>query len=575
MDSKQASTQTRSAVIAIAAVLFVWLASPLAGQREPDWPQSQAPLLFDSTRAYRVTQEFVTQFPRRIFGSIESRQSTGYLDEYLAKLGYQITYTHFSARISRAKRDGRNVLGFKQGQTAEIIALIAHYDTAQTTVQGAMKNGSGVGVLLEMARLFSSGTTHRSLLFILSDGGEWGGLGALDLATSYAERNRIAAVLSLDHVGVGDLAAFYLEETGQVKGFSPPWLRSIARQAAQSQGLPVEAPFEYIERAFLISRADQGPFLYAGIPAINLGSKSTDEALERAIFHSPQDTIENLNISSIKKYGLAAERIVRTLDELPTVPRESSDFFRLSGSLFLGPKAVSVLHILILLPLLFVLFSEWRTHKDSLSLANIGRELLAFLGTAFPFLSLYFFIGLFRALRLLPLYNLYPATAKDPVLENPSWGILGCILGAVSFVAISCWLVAKFSLRNLPKPEFSVSKLVLLGLMLITTAFALAYNSYWAALFLFLPAWLWGIVDRALRPGARVLRWICIVAAGLPYYFTLWLLASRLDLSWNFIWYHTLALNTGLFTGAGYLLGTATIVLGIRFLVIQLHGHGR
>jgi Zn-dependent M28 family amino/carboxypeptidase len=94
-------------------------------------------------------------------------------------------------------------------------------------------------VLLELARVFSGSPTRRSLLFIFTDGGEWGSVGAKDIAETYPQRGRIVAALSLDHVSSGDLAAFYMESTGQLNGFAPPCLRQIARGAAETQGLPV------------------------------------------------------------------------------------------------------------------------------------------------------------------------------------------------------------------------------------------------------------------------------------------------------------------------------------------------
>jgi hypothetical protein len=569
------SRQMRILFGVIALVFLAWLISPLLfATRESVLPLTKSRLWFDASQAYRMTQEFITQYPSRVLGSLESRQSTGFLHDYLEKLGYEISYSHFDARIAGRKKVGRNVLAYKRGQSPEILALVAHFDTARTTVQGAMKNGAGVGVLLEMARIFAANPTRRSLLFILSDGEEWGMLGANDLANSYPERNRIVGVLSLDHVGIGDLAAFCLDETGQGRGFTPPWLRAIARQAAEAQGLPLLEPSrlrEHIERAFLISWADQGPFLKAGIPAINLGSKSADQAREKAVYHSAQDTLENLRVASIGKFGQVAERILRSLDELQSTPLESSESFRLWDSHFLKPKMILPLHILSFLPLPVIFYFHLRNYSKRLSLIGIGREMLAYLGTILPFLTAYFAISLFCALRLIPLYSLYPATAKDPVIQNPPWAVMGGIFGIALFVAIICYAAAKFSFRSLPQPDFHISKLVLLALLLLAAILALAYNSYWASAFFILPAWIWALVGNGRQLSERVKNWLWILAAGIPYFLALWIFASRLGMGWSFAWYQVLALNTGLFTTAGYFLGAAAVALGIRFLAIQNH----
>jgi hypothetical protein len=566
--------QIRKVLIAVALFPALWILSPLLGFRQAPPTMSSEPLLFDAARAHRTIREFVTQFPDRVFGSFESRHSTGYLNDKLESLGYELSYTQFSDRIARRKQVGRNVLGYKAGRNPEIIALIAHYDTAATTVQGAMNNGSGVGVLLEIARVLAAKPTNRSILIIFSDGGEWGMLGALDLAANYDERSRIAAVLSLDYVAIGDLDSLNLEETGLLKGFTPPWYRMLARRAAEEQGLPVlsESGFrEHIVRTFYIPRSDQGPFLNLGIPAVNLGSRSVNRRQELAVSHSPRDTIGNLTTSSIERFGLAAERIVRSLDELPSIPRESMGSYRLWHALFLGPETILVLHCVIILPLLLCLFYCVKNHYGDMNPTGIVRELLAFIATFIPFLMVYFLIGLFRVLRKLPVYTLYPATAKDPVLSSPSWGVLGGIFGITVIVAGLCILFYMFPFRTFPRPDFNVSKPVLLCLTLITAVLALLHNSYWAVTFLTLPCWIWGLAGPGRNRNKRLQHWIWIAAAGLPYLIVPWFLRSSIGIDTSLVWYQALALDTGLFSAAGYFLATATVAIGIRFLVIQLH----
>jgi hypothetical protein len=556
-------------------VLLVLIIAPFVGSiRYPALPLTRSPLLFNASEAYHLTQDLVTRFPNRVLGSLESRQSTGFLHDSLQDLGYEISYSHFDARIAGHLEVGRNVLAFKKGRSAEILAAVAHLDTATTTLQGATADGSGVGVLLELARVFASTPTNRSLLFILSDGEEWGMLGTRDLAESYPDRQRIVAVLSLDHVSPGDLGAFCFSESGQQSGFSPPWLRQIARESAEAQGLPVIAPGafrEFLERAVLISDADQGPFLKAGIPAINLGSESTDRATQEAIYHSPRDTIDKLKVSSIEKYGLVAERIFRTLDESAVIPRQPSGSLRTWGSRFLKPDVIGFIQLIAFLPLPVILSLRLIDSRKRMDRVRIGRELVTFAATVVPLLMIYFTVRLFRALRLIPLYSLYPATVKDPALEHPPWSVIGGIFGIALLVALVCWVLTKYSLLEVSKPDFSVSKTILLCLLLVTVLLAFFHNAYWTVSFLLAPAWIWAMVEGSRGIGTRFRNWILIVATGVPYFVFLWLFASKLGMRWNFIWYQIIALSTGLFTESAFFLWAITIALGIRFLAIQLH----
>ena len=104
-------------------------------------------------------------------GSLEARQSSGYLRDHFEKLGYSVSFSHFEATIKGREEVGRNVLAYREGAHPEIVAVVAHYDTAPTTVQGAIDNGAAIGVLLELARVFSDSFRH-GLLLIASDGEE-------------------------------------------------------------------------------------------------------------------------------------------------------------------------------------------------------------------------------------------------------------------------------------------------------------------------------------------------------------------------------------------------------------------
>lgn len=558
---------------AAAFVIASWILLPLllSGRREA--PPLSGATSFNAAAAHSLIREFVTTFSTRVLGSFESRLPTGYVRDYLEKIGYEVEFGHFEARIARRKQVGRNVLALRKGQSPEIIAIAAHIDTASTTTQGAMDNGSGVGVLLELARVFAENPTRRSLLLLFTDGGEWGMLGAGDIAANYPDKGRIAAVISLDHVGIGRLEAFCMEETGRLKGYAPPWLRELTRVAGESQGLPVvgsSGVSEYLNRSLLIPFTDQGPFLNVGIPAINLGSKSADRKKEREIYHTPLDTIENLETESIRQYGLAAEKIIRSIDALPSIPGNSSGDFRIFGSRYASPVLMAALQILTLLPIALAFWFHISIWGKPLNLTGAARELLAFVATVLPFWLIYFLIALFRVLRQIPIYSIYPATPKDPVLLSPPWGILAGIIGSALFISACSTLIIWYGTREIPKPRFEVSKTILLSLMLIAVILGLFYNPWWATLFFVLPAWIWALTGRGATSRARAANAILIVAAGAVYYLTLVTYASRLGLRWNFIWYQVIALGDGLFSMTAYFLATAVVAIGIRLLVIQL-----
>ncbi len=565
--------QTYMVLASIGIVVLAWAAAPLLAPRlQPGPPLSQAALGLDAPQALARTTEFVTRNPRRVMGSLESRQSSGYIQQYLRGLGYEVNYLHFEDVIAGRKQVGRNVLALKPGRDRRIVAVMAHYDTAATTLQGAMDDGSGVGVLLELARVFASTPTNHSLLFVASDGEEWGMLGAADFAQNYPEKESLTAVLSLDYVAVGTLAALQLDTSGQFGGYTAPWLRDIARRAIRAENLPIAEPAgveEHLERALLLSWTDQGPLLAAGIEALNLGSVSQDKVREHAVYHSSNDTADNLRVDSFASFGRTAERILRTLDETQAPPDQSPEYFRIKDGAFLPGAAVGLLHLLTFVPLAVALAFYGRNYGRHVTFRAVQREGLTSVATLLPFLLFYWAILLSRGLRLLPRYAVYPATPKDPLLDHPHWGVLAGIAALAAAAAVVLYFGVRYVNRSLPRPDFHLSKLILLAFLLAVSAGALVYNSYWAVSFVALPAWFWAIAGPADSTGGRAANRLWIAAAGIVYYLASAAYAARLGLGWKLLWYEVLALSTGMFHFTGYLLAALVCALGLRFIAIQ------
>jgi hypothetical protein len=557
----------------VALAALCWLVSPLAARKEPVREISpESSLRFDGQRAFDLARDYVTRYPQRVLGSIESRQSTGLFKDYLASAGYDVQYMHFDAVIESQVQVGRNVLALRKGETPQVLVVAAHYDTGRTTVQGASDNGVGVAVMLELARIFSSESPRHSILFVATDGEEWGSLGAADLARHYPERRNIATVLTLDGVAPGALSQFWMAPTGLMTGYSPPWLRSLSAHAAGSSGLPVTEPTgleEHIDRTFEVPGSDQGAFLASGFPAINLGSFPQDPTEYWATIHSAGDTIDKIRVESVQAFGRAAETLLRSLDALPGIPDESMSAFEVVRGRFLAPIVVKLLHILVFLPFLVLLRTHWRKYNDSLEIEPVRWEALSLLETWGPFLAGYGAILLCARLEFLPLFNLFPPPPQDPVAQNPSWGAVAAIFLMALTTAAILYLLGWFLTRKIRRPDFNASKLILLMMLLVVVVFALLYNSYWAVSFIALPALIWPLISPARAAGARAANILFVLAAGLPFYVAQLGFAGLTGLGWGTIWYQTLALNGGLFTFGGFCLASATAALAIRFVAIQ------
>jgi hypothetical protein len=556
----------------IAAVVLLWLLSPLAGNRPWDPTLPDAALLFDAQQGFDATREFVTRYPRRVLGTLEARQSTAFFRPRLEPLGYGVTYAHFDATIANHTEVGRNVLAFKQGQTPEILVIMAHYDTARPTVQGAMDDGSGIGVLVELGRVLSAAPLRHSLLLVASDGEEWGMLGAADFAEHYPDRSRIAAVLSLDYLAPGELANLQLAEVGLKQGYCPSWLRDLTRKAVSLERLQVLEPSgleEHLERALLISLTDQGPLLENGIPAINLGSESVDKALEDRIYHSPEDTIEHLRIASFETYGRAAERTVRALDVDAPLRRDLYSPFRVTAARYLAGPIVAALHLLTFLPLLAAVGFMWRRNRARLKLTQLLRELIILCGILLPMASIYYAIVMMARTGHIPQFSVYPPGPKDPMLQNPSWGIVASLGIVLLLFGTACYFGARSLAGKLRAPGSALSRVLALTAMVAVVALAICYNSYWAVAFLSLPAWVWVLTGEGRTLASRTLNAVLIVLAGLPWYAATVHYSHFPDIGWGMVWFVVLAFSTGLFSPAAYFLAAMMVAIGLRLAALQ------
>ncbi|XP_060797163.1 BOS complex subunit ncln isoform X2 [Neoarius graeffei] len=147
------------------------------------------------------------------------------------------------------------------GEDLPTIVLVAHYDSfgvAPWLSYGADSNGSGVAVLLELARLFSRLYSHKrthagyNLLFFLSGGGKFNYQGTkrwlednLDHTESSLLQDNVAFVLCLDTLGNGD--SLYLHVSKPPKEGTPQYALLRELQMVVSQQYP-ELKFSMVHK---------------------------------------------------------------------------------------------------------------------------------------------------------------------------------------------------------------------------------------------------------------------------------------------------------------------------------------
>ncbi|HEV8353145.1 MAG TPA: M28 family peptidase [bacterium] len=559
-----------------------------------------APAMWDGAPQFQVERawsDMVTlavHFPRRWSGTADRRASADWLAETLRTIGLEVHRETFEATLGDLGRVHlENVWGISRGVELpdELVVPLGNYDMAPTSYQAASDTAAHVGVVLELARLIHSTPHRRTFIFFFPDGEEWGMLGALQFARTYPQRRQIVASLSIEDLDAYDLHAISIVSIGQFRGFAPMWLRVLPAAAAQHEGLAVEEDpplFEWLARSILVSATDQGPFLGAGIPSVDLAGHSTDREAQEAIYHKPGDTVDKMRPESLERYGRVMERVVRTIDAMPVVPREPDFYLRLGSDRTVAAPPLLLVQFAVFLPLLAaVVFRVRRATpwRDALRPAPYGaglrgeaRESGVVFGALLAWLAA---VKVMPYLGLMPLWELYPATSRHPALTTVYWAPV--ILSFAVLAAV--WWVLHRIVRGRrpedppPAPRSAATwrsrtqriSVALAGLLLVA-AVTFVDNPFGAVTFLMLPALLWIWVEPARSWPARIGAVLAVLAGFLVIVALLVQYAAIQRIGPYILWYVFMGISYGQFTLLRVVLALAMTAIGLRLL--QLTGTG-
>jgi Zn-dependent M28 family amino/carboxypeptidase len=234
-------------------------------------------------------------------GTDAERRAGAYIARQLAAFGYRVRYQTVALPNGT---ETRNVYAVKKGTSPLRIVLGAHYDSKRPS-PGANDNGSGVGIVLELARVLKSRRLAPTLVFVFfgaeemigSDGDEHHfGSRAFVERMNGEQRAQVAAMVSVDMVGAGD--EFLLRTMGRGPGRLSDVLLAFARQ--------VGTDVVYRKDPGESGWSDHEPFEMAGIPAAWL------EWVSDPVYHTSEDTPGHIRISRIRTTGRLLQRFITT-----------------------------------------------------------------------------------------------------------------------------------------------------------------------------------------------------------------------------------------------------------------------
>ncbi|HTL12117.1 MAG TPA: M28 family peptidase [Bdellovibrionota bacterium] len=539
-------------------------------------PLDGTPLHVNADETYGYMRTLAKEFPYRLPWH-ENRVKAGeWLKGKFKEFGLEPKEMVCSEVVaSKHYANERNIYAELPGtdHPKEIVAVVAHYDTTDTTVEGAMDDAGGVAVVLELAKIFAKEKPHRTLLFLCTDSEEFGAFwGARTFAREYDRADDIVAALNLDFPSVGKQIAILSLYDGLKEGYTPLWFREIALDSIRSVG-GVEARefsgfMEFVERALLIPPSDHGALLAAGIPALNwVGQNEDFGKLMAQIHHTPKDVAEALEVDTFRTYAGAAERLMRSVDHLPRIPADfrESRYFKVSDNYYIPGAVATILHILLFLPfLLFCLAKFGRTlvHRPWSRIVEVAENEAK--GAFILIGALLVGYGLMRLLpelKVITEYEVFPATQKSALLYNPDFVAILLVIGVTSGVY---WAVRRvFTARNDSVGFVEVRHAFhgVLMTLLITAAFL--KNSYLAVLLLLPPAYLWSFIKVGRGPQDRLVNLLLLLGGTITLVALVVLMTTVFHVGVAY-WYIFLSAAYGLFSAYAVVLFLVALAIMFR-----------
>ena len=527
---------------------------------------------FDGAAALYDTRLLADSFPYRVTGSASARDAAGWLASRFEQIGLRVEDEKFDLWLRGQKVRGENVLGRSGGREKGAILLLAHFDGPTTSSQSAAASASGIGTLIELARILESRPHRHPFIYAAVDGGTWGQAGAARLADSPLGRDdSILAAISIDHVANGEAVGVAIAGAGQGDGYAPLWLRVAAADALGYDATPArDVGFfeEWYERTIRLATEDQGPLVGRGIPAVNLGTLPRNPAYAAFLYHTPGDRVETLDARAFRSLGAGVERLVITLDRNPRMSGAST-YLRVAGDRMVRGVAILLATILLFIPLLFTTWEAVATARvEPAARVALRSELTTAAGWWVIAVAGWLALQGLVAVGVLPRYQLYPATERDPFLYGVDWLAIAAYIGVMLLAA---WGLARVRrrLHLLAGHPFS-GRAVALGTLVLLSAIAVVENPFAAVWLLALPAWLWPWIGPTRRPMTGAAGTLLVIVSVVPALVIAVLVGQRYELGVRTGWYLFLQAAYGawsplttvmaivLVLAAGRLIGTAT-----------------
>ena len=344
--------------IAFALLVAIFMLSLIRYQPTSPLPADSPRDLFSAERAMPVLARLVGDGIPRPSGSEHHTVVRDLILDELTSMGYEAATqeaTFITGRNSTYPMF--NIMARLEGTgQGNSVLLLTHYDSVRQG-PGASDAGVSIAIILEIARILrSEAGSLNDIIFLLTDAEEIGMLGARVFVKDHPWIDSVKAVVNLDARGTSGPSLMY-ETSEQNLWLARLFARNVRRPFTSSvfveiyKTMPNDSDFTIFKRKGV-----------AGYNFAFLGGASQ--------YHTAQDNLENVSLSSMQHQGDNALALVRALSnsDLTEPTAGQAVFFDLfSAKVVVWPQGWTIpMAILSLLLLLAVIIQVSRHRLGSI-----------------------------------------------------------------------------------------------------------------------------------------------------------------------------------------------------------------
>jgi hypothetical protein len=452
---------------------------------------SSEPTFFDANRAYRTMQDLARNYTDRTIGSPEAAGAAAWYAGVLRDVQIQSTIDTFDATLGYATEQLRDVVVVLPGQTNDAILVSAPRDDRLQPEASSLAAASGTAILLDLVQVFAARPHEKTLIFVSSEGGSYGGLGLAHFLETDPLGTDVKVALSIQGLGREQRIDLMGGVTGP-RATTPGWYVALAADTLHQAGLGLRLPplpDQIATQSLKVAQGEQVAGLRAGIPSLLL-------------YDQGEDIVTTTGLAT---QGAAVERLILSLDAGGDIPEAPPTALVLSSGRYLTVRALNILGVLLLLPTA-IMAAAWlivtRLRPDAW--LRYLRNLVSFV---LPLALVVVLARLSALTGLLPRYSYQATTAPGTPATTPEILATALLLVVGLAVFFVCRHFLGYLKPNEPLIMVEMGKLSLGLLVLLAGLALLASHAPFSLLTGVTAAWIWPLSTCFAEPRPATAPW--------------------------------------------------------------------